>query len=73
MKSAMEIIAERLVLTGMKRNDVTYLLARFLLEESFQRVEFYIECLKEINEENNKSGMYSQSDQEKDFIHTGIY
>ena len=59
MKSAMEIIAERLVLTGMKRNDVTYLLARFLLEESFQRVEFYIECLKEINEENNKSGMYS--------------
>ena len=59
MKSAMEIIAERLVLTGMKRNDVTYLLARFLLEESFQRVEFYIECLKEINEEKYKSGMYS--------------
>ncbi len=47
METAMDILTDRLVSTGMTEIEVDHLLARFLQEEAFDYVEYVESYLKE--------------------------
>ena len=49
MKFALETLTEKLYAADMSKDEIDYLLAKFLEEEAFDYVDYIYSCLDEIN------------------------